>query len=87
MSNRRRVSRITEDEAQELILKLQTLLPDSSSRCNSKVSASNILKETCNYIKKLQKEVDDLSDRLTQLASSGDISSIDADIIASLLHQ
>ncbi|KAL3819441.1 hypothetical protein ACJIZ3_005346 [Penstemon smallii] len=87
MSNRRRVSRITEDEAQELILKLQTLLPDSSSRCNSKVSASNILKETCNYIKKLQKEVDDLSDRLTQLASSGDITSIDADIIASLLHQ
>ncbi|KAK6153391.1 hypothetical protein DH2020_013030 [Rehmannia glutinosa] len=88
MSNRRaRVSRITEDEINDLILKLQTLLPDSSSRCNSRVSAANILKETCNYLKKLHKEVDDLSERLSQLLASGVITTNDADIIRTLLQQ
>ncbi|KAK6128224.1 hypothetical protein DH2020_038028 [Rehmannia glutinosa] len=88
MSNRRaRVSRITEDEINDLILKLQTLLPDSSSRCNSRVSAPKILKETCNYLKKLHKEVDDLSERLSQLLASGVITTNDADIIRTLLQQ
>ncbi|KAL0384953.1 UNVERIFIED_CONTAM: Transcription factor ILI5 [Sesamum radiatum] len=84
MSNRRaRVSRITEDEMNDLILKLQALLPDSSSM----VSASKIVKETCNYLKKLHKEVDDLSERLSQLLASGAITSTDADAIRTLLRQ
>ncbi|XP_011087225.1 transcription factor ILI5-like [Sesamum indicum] len=89
MSNRRaRVSRITEDEINDLILKLQALLPDSSSRShNSMVSASKIVKETCNYLKKLHKEVDDLSERLSQLLASGAITSTNADAISSLLRQ
>ncbi|KAL0286050.1 UNVERIFIED_CONTAM: Transcription factor ILI6 [Sesamum calycinum] len=92
MSNKRGrdiSSRLTEDEINGLVLRLQELLPsDSSSSCNNtKVSASKIVKETCNYIKKLQKEVDDLSDRLSQLLASGDITALDADIIRRLLQQ
>ncbi|KAH6754837.1 activation-tagged 1 [Perilla frutescens var. hirtella] len=83
-SRRERASRITEDEINDLILKLQPLLPDSSSRCHTKVSASKILKETCNYLKKLHKEVDDLSEGLSQLIASG---SVDADTIRALLQQ
>lgn len=48
-------------------------------------SASKILKRTCNYIKKLQKEVDELSDGLSQRMASGDINATDADIITRLL--
>ncbi|KAK6117964.1 hypothetical protein DH2020_042966 [Rehmannia glutinosa] len=90
MSNRRAkssVSRITEDEVNDLVFKLQALLPDSTSRSNKRVSASKVLKETCNYIKNLHKEVDDLSEKLSQLLASGDITSFDADIIRTLLKQ
>lgn len=49
-------------------------------------SAAKILKRTCNYIKKLQREVDDLSDQLSQRLASGDINAADADIITRLLQ-
>ncbi|KAL7115109.1 hypothetical protein ACP275_04G163900 [Erythranthe tilingii] len=89
MSNNRReiVSRITEEEINDLLLKLQQFLPDSTSRCTKRVSASKILKETNNYLKKLHKEVDDLSERLSQLLASGIITNIDEDAIRTLLHQ
>ncbi|KAL9155900.1 hypothetical protein ABFS82_09G036700 [Erythranthe guttata] len=79
----------TNDEVNDLILKLQALLPDSSSRCNhnTRVSAAKIVKETSRYIKKLQREADDLSERLSKLLASGEITAIDADIINSLLKQ
>ncbi|KAL3640597.1 hypothetical protein CASFOL_015565 [Castilleja foliolosa] len=89
MSNRRgsrAISRFTQDEINDLIFRLQTLLPASSSTsCNRRVSTSKVLKETCNYIKNLHKEVDDLSERLSQLLASGDITALDADIIRTLL--
>ncbi|XP_059645382.1 transcription factor ILI4-like [Cornus florida] len=89
MSNRRstNASRITEDEINELVVKLQALLPDSSRRGSSTVPASKILKETCSYIKRLHKEMDDLSERLSQLLASVDSNGIDADILRSLLQQ
>ncbi|KAL6493617.1 hypothetical protein OROGR_032396 [Orobanche gracilis] len=89
MSKRRAtsVSRFTEDEVNDLILKLQSLLPEASSRRNKNVQASNVLKETCNYIKNLQKEVDDLSERLSQLLASGSITTVDGDIIRGLLKK
>lgn len=49
-------------------------------------SASKLLKETCNYIKSLHKEVDDLSDRLSALMSTMDRDSPQAEIIRSLLR-
>ncbi|XP_073049349.1 transcription factor ILI6-like [Primulina eburnea] len=80
--------RFTADEANDLILKLQALLPDSSSRCKTtRVPATKVLKKTCNYIKKLEKEVDCLSEKLSKLMASEDITSIDAITIRTLLLQ
>ncbi|TXG50455.1 hypothetical protein EZV62_022979 [Acer yangbiense] len=70
-------SKITEDEINHLISKLQELLPQLNRTRNGKVSASKVLKETCNYIKRLHSEVDGLSERLSQLLNSMGITSVD----------
>ncbi|MBA0758589.1 hypothetical protein Gotri_021571 [Gossypium trilobum] len=49
------------------------------------VSASKVLQETCNYIRSLHKEVEDLSDRLFQLLATIDADGAEAAIIRSLL--
>ncbi|CAN1266121.1 Transcription factor PRE5 [Linum perenne] len=41
--------------------------------------ASKILKETCNYIRKLEREVDELSERLSRLLDTIDSSSEELD--------
>ncbi|PKA60469.1 Transcription factor bHLH135 [Apostasia shenzhenica] len=84
MSSRR--SRITEDEINELISKLQSLLPEARRSSVGRASASKLLKETCNYIKSLHREVDDLSDRLSGLMASMDTNSAEAEIVRSLLQ-
>lgn len=48
-------------------------------------SASKVLQETCNYIRSLHREVDDLSERLSELLASSDTDSDQAAIIRSLL--
>uniref|UniRef100_A0A0A9DG57 BHLH domain-containing protein n=1 Tax=Arundo donax TaxID=35708 RepID=A0A0A9DG57_ARUDO len=85
----RRSSRgnISEDEINELISKLQSLLPASSHRRGSgQASTTKLLKETCSYIKSLHREVDDLSDRLSDLMSTMDHNSPGAEIIRSILR-
>ncbi|XP_020089967.1 transcription factor ILI5-like isoform X1 [Ananas comosus] len=84
----RRSTRITEEEISELISKLQSLLPEGRRRGNSRMqaSATKLLKETCNYIKSLHREVDDLSDRLSDLMAGMDNDSAQAEIIRSLLR-
>ncbi|XP_073135523.1 transcription factor PRE3-like [Henckelia pumila] len=77
------VSRITEDQIADLVTKLQQLIPEIRSRRSDKVSASRVLQETCNYIKNLHKEVDNLSDRLSELLESSD--GAQAALIRSLL--
>ncbi|RWW16176.1 hypothetical protein GW17_00019951 [Ensete ventricosum] len=85
MSSRR--SRISEEEIKELISNLQFLLPESRRRQGAtRVSAAKLLKETCNYIESLHREVDDLSDRLTELLATMDITSAQAEIVRSLLR-
>ncbi|KAL1812495.1 hypothetical protein DCAR_0624717 [Daucus carota subsp. sativus] len=54
------------------LLALATLLPHSSTNCATRVPALDILKETCSYINSLQTEVNDLSDKLSQLLASAD---------------
>ncbi|XP_074316381.1 transcription factor PRE4-like [Silene latifolia] len=79
-------SRITDDQIQDLVSKLQQLLPElHSTRRPDKVSASRVLQETCTYIKSLHREVDDLSERLSQLLETTDSSQ--AALIRSLLMQ
>ncbi|KAK6773706.1 hypothetical protein RDI58_028944 [Solanum bulbocastanum] len=80
MSTRRRRSplKFTQDEINDLVLKLEALLPNSSSRCTSTVATSKILEETCNYIKILNKKLDDLSLKLA---------SIDGEAFTILLQQ
>ncbi|KAK4402954.1 UNVERIFIED_CONTAM: Transcription factor PRE6 [Sesamum angustifolium] len=80
-------ARISDDQIADLVSKLQQLIPEirNSRRRSDKVSASKVLQETCNYIRSLHREVDDLSDRLSELLDSTDSDSAQAAIIRSLL--
>ncbi|XVE54819.1 hypothetical protein DITRI_Ditri03aG0113300 [Diplodiscus trichospermus] len=80
-------NQITDDELNALILKLQTLLPQLNQGRNGRVSETKVLNEICSYIRRLQKEVDDLSERLSEHIGSMDITSFDADIVRNLLQQ
>ncbi|KAK3443047.1 transcription factor PRE3 [Eucalyptus grandis] len=76
-------SRISDDQIADLVSKLQRLIPEIRNRRSDKVSASKVLQETCNYIRSLHREVDDLSERLSELLADSD--SEQAAIIRSLL--
>ncbi|XP_042023545.1 transcription factor PRE5-like [Salvia splendens] len=79
-------SRITDDQIINLVSKLHQFLPEiRNTRRSNKASANKVLQETCNYIRNLHKEVDDLSERLSQLLSSIDADSPEAAIIRSLI--
>ncbi|XAR71239.1 hypothetical protein NMG60_11028410 [Bertholletia excelsa] len=78
-------SRISDDQIIDLVAKLQQFLPELRNRRSSKVSASKVLQETCNYIRSLNREVDDLSERLSQLLATLDSDSAEAAIIRSLI--
>ncbi|XP_022134204.1 transcription factor PRE6 [Momordica charantia] len=80
-------SRISDDQIIELVSKLRQLVPEIRHRRSDKVSASKVLQETCNYIRNLHREVDDLSERLSQLLSTIDADSAEAAIIRSLIMQ
>ncbi|KAI3729161.1 hypothetical protein L6452_17812 [Arctium lappa] len=90
MSSRRSRSRqsgesmITDTQMADLISKLQQLIPNHMTK-SSKISASKVLQETCNYIRSLQREVDDLSEKLSELLESTDNNSAQAAIIKSLI--
>ncbi|GJN00248.1 hypothetical protein PR202_gb17431 [Eleusine coracana subsp. coracana] len=86
MSSRRSRGGVSEEEINELISRLQTLLPSARRRGASQASTTKLLKETCSYIKSLHREVDDLSDRLSDLMASMDQNSPGAEIIRSLLR-
>ncbi|PSR89646.1 Transcription factor like [Actinidia chinensis var. chinensis] len=79
------VSRISDEQINELVSKLQELLPELRRRRSDKVSAGRVLQETCNYIRSLHREVDDLSERLSELLATTD--SAQAAIIRNLLSQ
>ncbi|KAI5683672.1 hypothetical protein M9H77_04900 [Catharanthus roseus] len=101
MSNRRSSSSTTssdnqfsDDEINNLIYNLQSLLPNSGAAAapasrtrRPPVETWKVLEEICNYIKRLHRDVDDLTRRLSQLLSSVDINSLDPEILRSLLQQ
>ncbi|GFZ03627.1 activation-tagged BRI1(brassinosteroid-insensitive 1)-suppressor 1 [Actinidia rufa] len=79
------VSRTSDEQINDLVSKLQELLPELRRRRSDKVSAGRVLQETCNYIRSLHKEVDDLSERLSELLETTD--SAQAAMIRTLLSQ
>ncbi|KAD4385597.1 hypothetical protein E3N88_25766 [Mikania micrantha] len=78
-------SKISDDQVNDLVLKLQQLLPEIHIHRSHKASASKVLQETCNYIRSLHLEVDNLNERLVELLQNTD--STQASIIKSLLSQ
>ncbi|KAG0480489.1 hypothetical protein HPP92_011056 [Vanilla planifolia] len=78
-------SRITDEQINDLVSKLQSLLPEARVSSNERGSAARVLQETCNYIRSLHQEVDDLSERLSELLANTDSNSAQAAIIRSLL--
>ncbi|KGN47805.1 transcription factor PRE6 [Cucumis sativus] len=76
---------ISDDQIADLVSKLQRLIPElRNPRASHKASASRVLQETCNYIRNLHREVDDLSERLSQLLAATENDSAEATIIRSL---
>jgi hypothetical protein len=49
------------------------------------VPSARVLQETCSYIRSLHREVDGLSDRLSELLATADVSTAQAAVIRSLL--
>ncbi|PKA51314.1 Transcription factor bHLH135 [Apostasia shenzhenica] len=78
-------SRITDDQINDLLPKLQALLPEARHQSNDRASAAKVLQETCSYIRSLHREVDDLSERLSELLAATDTNSPQAAVIRSLL--
>ncbi|KAJ3677349.1 hypothetical protein LUZ60_003073 [Juncus effusus] len=78
-------TRITEEQIVDLVSKLQDLIPETRVSTNDRVSASSVLQDTCNYIRSLQQEIDDLSERLSDLLATNEMTSAQAAIIRSLL--
>ncbi|KAK6148553.1 hypothetical protein DH2020_019465 [Rehmannia glutinosa] len=79
-------SRTSDEQINELVSQLYQLLPElHSSRPSDKRSAGKVLEETCNYIRRLQREVDDLSERLSEMLATTDTNQ--AALIRSLLMQ
>ncbi|XP_042439935.1 transcription factor ILI6-like [Zingiber officinale] len=85
-------SRITVDERiDDLVSKLHSVLPGqgrirSRGRRHDKVSTLKALQEICSYIRSLQLEMDDLSERLSELFNTSDISTAQAASIRSLIN-
>ncbi|CAN0903535.1 Transcription factor PRE6 [Linum grandiflorum] len=87
-SSSSRAQNLSEDDIiTDLTFKLQALLPHLNQRQPSRVQASKILKETCSYIRKLEREVNELSERLSTLLDAIDDQDLDVDSIRTLLQQ
>ncbi|KAK7411451.1 hypothetical protein VNO78_02884 [Psophocarpus tetragonolobus] len=82
-------SKFTESEINDLMLRLQALLPQLNQTSNSRasvISVMKLLKETSAHINRLQKEVKDLCERLAEIMDSLDISDIEQEHLTRLLQ-
>ncbi|KAL4368856.1 hypothetical protein GQ457_05G010140 [Hibiscus cannabinus] len=83
MSTKRSSARSNDNE--DFCLKLQDLL---STDMMKKRNANKLLEEICSHIKRLNGEVDDLSNRISELMASLDNSGdINANILRQILQQ
>ncbi|CAJ2670301.1 unnamed protein product [Trifolium pratense] len=93
MSGQRRDSMFKEKQINDLVSRLQLLLPQLNQRNSSRFLEEGDSgnpefgrDETLNHIRRLQKEVDDLSERLTQLMDSVDINDSDRRTLENFLQ-
>ncbi|KAG0477927.1 hypothetical protein HPP92_012646 [Vanilla planifolia] len=83
---------MTEDEINDLVYKLQSLLPRPNDDpllagwIDLQASASKLLRETCSHIRRLRRELDGLSEQLAGLIATMDADSAEAEIVRSLLR-
>ncbi|XP_074563902.1 transcription factor ILI7-like [Curcuma longa] len=78
---------ITDEQIDDLLSKLQAVLPEARLRSTDRrASAAKVLQETCDYIRSLHREVDDLSERLSNLLADAEVNSAQAAIIRSFLN-
>ncbi|XVE68105.1 hypothetical protein DITRI_Ditri09bG0042600 [Diplodiscus trichospermus] len=83
MSSKRSSSRSNENE--DFSLKLRELLTTNKKK---KRNAAKLLEETCSHIKRLNGEIDELSNRISELMASPDTdSAMKANILRQLLQQ
>ncbi|KAG6526164.1 hypothetical protein ZIOFF_016141 [Zingiber officinale] len=84
--------RTTLDPPPEVLFRTATaavgilLAPELLPREGSEASAAKVLQETCDYIRSLHREVDDLSERLSDLLADAEVNSAQAAIIRSFLN-
>ncbi|CAL9098623.1 Transcription factor bHLH135 [Musa troglodytarum] len=76
----------SDEELRELISRLQSVLPETRRRSRKGASAATLLKEACEYIKSLHREVDELSDRLSELVATMDVNGAQAEALRSLFR-
>ncbi|CAH9078702.1 unnamed protein product [Cuscuta europaea] len=81
-------SRISDEQINDLVSKLQQLLPRDlpTNSSSDKVSTQMVLQETCNYIRRLHAGVDDLSERLSELLDATDSTQAAALIRSLIAH-
>ncbi|KAK7354187.1 hypothetical protein VNO80_19646 [Phaseolus coccineus] len=88
MSGRRnsRTSKFTESGINDLLMRLQALLPQLNQTSDSRASVSmmQIIKETCSRISMLQREVKEHGERLAELVNSAYTSDVDEECLRRL---
>ncbi|CAL9768042.1 unnamed protein product [Musa acuminata subsp. burmannicoides] len=77
---------ITDDHIMELMSKLQALLPDHRTRNSKRMSADEVLQDSCSYIRRLHQQVDGLSERLARLLAMSGMNDAEVAVVRRLLH-
>ncbi|CAL9133731.1 unnamed protein product [Musa textilis] len=77
---------ITDDHIMELMSKLQALLPDHRTRSSKRMSAAEVLQDSCSYIRTLHQQVDGLSERLARLLAMSGMNDAEVAAVRGLLH-
>ncbi|RWV91534.1 hypothetical protein GW17_00046174 [Ensete ventricosum] len=76
----------SDEELRELISRIQSVLPETRRGGRKEASGATLLKEMSEYIKSLHREVDDLSDRLSELVATMDVNGAQAETLRSLFR-
>ncbi|KAJ8491272.1 hypothetical protein OPV22_012993 [Ensete ventricosum] len=77
---------ITDDHIMDLMSKLQALLPEHRTGSSKRMSADEVLQDSCIYIRRLHQQVDGLSERLARLLAMSGMNDAEVAVVRGLLH-